>query len=651
MSLLRRHRGLAALVLLAAVVRTALAWRQVTPVLLPDEYIYTELARSFGAHGVPQIRGELYAFPALLTSLLTAPAWLVSDVGTAYRLAQVEGALAISLAAVPAYGLARHLGAASRVALLVAATAVLVPDAIDAGLLLSEPFAYPLFLAAVWALVVSLSGGGRRSRVAFLALTLLACLARVQLIVLPVAYAVALLAMSGRQRTLVRTLRAHALPVGLFAAAGFAAVAAGPARAAGVYGAIFGAGFSAPDLAHWVAVDAVIVCIAAGWVLVPGAVLGFGAAIARPAQRAEEAFGWAGATLTGLLLVEAAFFGRFTAQLVERYAFYAAPLVVLAFAVAHRRGLLRTRAHVVGCAALAVLGVLSPLMGDLFFSSPDHSPVLIAYAPLYRLLDWRAPIVVGPVLAALAVATLALGARGRGAMLAGVAAALCLIVSAFASFELRQHSLNVGDGGGSFVDRAAVGAAPYLAFRGTGRGTVLTTLFWNRSVDRVFRIGGGTDGFASSEAQIGPRGSILAGARELRGPLVVDRTGAFVRFRSGHRAAQGTTSELWTGRLRLGLLVDGYYGEGRWLAGSGTVDAWGPGSLVLRVRSDEQRPQQLVFRSGSRRIALRVGAGPKTIVLPLGSGRWTWVSDGTFTLTGGHIVALHVDLLRWRPAA
>ncbi len=619
--------------------------------LLPDEYIYTELARSFGAHGLPEIRGALYPFPALLTPLLTAPAWLVSDVGTAYRLAQAEGALAFSLAAVPAYGLARHLGATSRVALLVAATAAFVPDAIDGGLLLSEPFAYPLFLAAVWALVVSLSGGGRRSRVAFLALTILACLARVQLVVLPVAYGVALLAMSGRQHTVVRTLRAHALPVGVFLAAAVAAAAAGPARAAGVYGAIFGADFSAPDLAHWLAVDAVIVCVAAGWVLVPGAALGFGAAIARPAGRAEEAFGWAGATLTLLLLVEAAFFGRFTAQLVERYAFYAAPLIVLAFAVAHGRGLLRTRKHLVGCVALAVLGVLSPLMGDLFFSSPDQSPVLIAFAPLHRLLDWRAPIVVGPALAALAVAALALGSRGRGAVLAGVAAALCLVVSVFASFELREHSLNVGDGGGSFVDRAAVGDAPYLGFRGTGRGAVLTTLFWNRSVDRVFRIGVGTDGFASTEAHIGPDGSILAGNRELKGPLVVDRTGAYTRFRSGRMAAQGTTSDLWTGDLRLGLLVDGYYGEGRWLAGAGTVDGWGAGSLVLRVHADEHRPQHLVFRSGAKRIAVRVGPRPQTIVLPLGSGRWSWVSNGTLTLIGGHIVSLHVDLLRWRPAA
>ncbi len=651
MTLLRRHRPLVALVLLAAVARTVLAWRQVTPVLLPDEYIYSELARSLGASGLPQIRGELYAFPALLASLVTAPAWLVQDVGVAYRIAQAEGAVAVSLAAVPAYGLALRLGVESRLALLAAATAVLVPDAVSAGLLASEPFAYPLFLAALWALVVSLSGGGRASRVALLCLTAAACLARVQLLVLPIAYAVALVAVSGRRRSLRRTLRLHALPVGTFLAAAVAAAAAGPARAAGVYGALFDAGIGPGELAHWMAIDAVIVCVAAGWLLVPGAALGLGSAVWRPASRAEEVFGWAAVTLTVLLLAEAAFFGRYTAQLVERYAFYAAPIVVIAFALAHERGLLRSRAHVAGCAALAVLGVLSPLVDDLFFSSPDQSPVLLAYAPLHRLLDWRAPIVAGPVLAGLAVLALVLCARGRAFAATVVAAGLCLTVTAFASIELQSHSRIVTDGGGSFVDRAGVGEAPYLAFAATSRGETLTTLFWNRTVDRVLRAGPGTDGFAAGDARIRGDGAIVAGGRVVHGPLVVDRTGALASFSSGTLVRRTRTAELWNGTLRLGQLVDGYYGVGRWLAAKGSIRAWSPARVQLTLRSDENRPQRLVFRSGARRIALTVEARPRIVTLPVARARWTWLSEGTWTLTNGHLVALHVDSIRILPAA
>jgi hypothetical protein len=649
-SLVRRHRPLVALVLVAAAARTLLAWRQGTPILLPDEYIYSELARSLGAHGLPEIRGQLYAFPALLASLLTAPAWLVHDVGIAYRLAQAEGAFAVSLAAVPAYGLARRLGVESRLALLVAATTVLVPDAAGAGLLTSEPFAYPLFLAALWALVVSLSGGGRRSRVAFLCLTGLACLARVQLLVLPLAYAFTLLATSGRRRELRRTIRSHALPAGTFLAAAVAAAAAGPARAAGVYGALFDAGIGPGDLAHWMAVDAVIVFVAAGWLLVPGAALGLGSAVWRPASRAEEAFGWAGGALTLMLLVEAAFFGHYTAQLVERYAFYAAPIVVLAFALAHGRGLLRTRAHVIGCAALAVLGVLSPLVDDVFFSSADQSAVLLAYAPLHRALDWRAPIVAGPVLAALAVAALVLGARGRALAACSLATGVCLTVTAAATQELRSHARTAGDGGGSFVDRAGVRTAPLLAFPATSRGEELTTLFWNRSIDRVLRLGPGTDGFASAPVQVGARGVLLRGQKKLEGPLVVDRTGALARFGSGTLVARTKTAELWTGRLRLDLLVEGYYSRGRWLGNKGAIQSWAPSRLSLTVHSDVHRTQRLVFSSGSERIAVIVGAKPRTVVLPLAGRRWAWLSHGTWKLTDGRLVALHVDRIHAVPA-
>ena len=647
---MRRHRPLVALVLGAWIARTLLAWRQGTPILLPDEYIYSELARSLGAHGLPEIRGELYAFPALLASLVTAPAWLVHDVGLAYRLAQAEGALAMSLAAVPAYGLARRLGVESRLALLVAATAILVPDAAGAGLLTSEPFAYPLFLAALWSLVASLSGGGRRSRAAFVCLTALACLARVQLIVLPVAYGVALLATSSRRREVRRTIRLHALPVGTFAAASVAAAAAGPARAAGVYGALFDAGIGPGELAHWMAVDAVIVFVAAGWLLVPGAAVGLGSAVWRPASRAEEAFGWAGGALTLMLLAEAAFFGRYTAQLVERYAFYAVPVVVLAFALAHGRGLLRTRAHVIGCAALAVLGVLSPLVDDVFFSSPDQSSVLLAYAPLHRALDWRAPIVVGPVLAALAVAALALGARGRAAAACALAAGVCLAVTAAATEELHSHARKTGDGGGSFVDRAGLGPAPLLVFPATSRSEELTTLFWNRSVGRVVRLGPGTDGFASQPVRVGPGGSLLQAGREVRGPLVVDRTGALVRFGSGTLVARTPTAELWDGRLRLDLLVEGYFARGRWLANKGAIESWTPGRLSVTIRSDEHRAQRIVFSSGSRRVVARVGARPRTIVLPLAGRRWSWLSHGTWKLVDGRLVALHVDRIRTVPA-
>ena len=66
-----------------------------------DEYLYAALGRSLAETGRPLVRGQAAQFPALLEPLLTAPAWLVGDVGIAYHLAQMIGALAMSLAACP----------------------------------------------------------------------------------------------------------------------------------------------------------------------------------------------------------------------------------------------------------------------------------------------------------------------------------------------------------------------------------------------------------------------------------------------------------------------------------------------------------------------------------------------------------------------
>ena len=88
-----------------------------TPVYFGDEYLYSSLGRSLAETGRPLVRGQAAHFPALLEPLLTAPAWLVNDVGIAYHLTQTIGALAMSLAAVPVYWLARRLGLSAGIGL------------------------------------------------------------------------------------------------------------------------------------------------------------------------------------------------------------------------------------------------------------------------------------------------------------------------------------------------------------------------------------------------------------------------------------------------------------------------------------------------------------------------------------------------------
>ena len=119
---------LAALVAASFLLRLVLGWLRATPTFFADEYIYAELGRSLAESGRPLIRGVSASFPALLQPLLTAPAWLVGDVETSFRIVQTLGALAMSLAAIPVFLLARRLGLGQGVAFAVAALALVVPD-------------------------------------------------------------------------------------------------------------------------------------------------------------------------------------------------------------------------------------------------------------------------------------------------------------------------------------------------------------------------------------------------------------------------------------------------------------------------------------------------------------------------------------------
>ena len=142
-------------------------WLRAVPALFPDEYTYAALGRSIAESGRPLIRGTSPHFPALLQPIVTAPAWLVGDVGLAYRLVQTIGALLMSLAAVPVFMLARRLGLSGRVSLALAALAVLVPDLVYASFVSSEALAYPLVLAAVCAATAALARPSRRAQLAF----------------------------------------------------------------------------------------------------------------------------------------------------------------------------------------------------------------------------------------------------------------------------------------------------------------------------------------------------------------------------------------------------------------------------------------------------------------------------------------------------
>src|SRR5215208_3502868 len=119
------------------------------PLLYPDEYIHTALARSIVDGTFPQIRGGSVSFFSYLGPLLMAPAWVIGDVEVAYRVAQALGCLAFASAAFPVYLLARRIGVRANGAVAAAFLTLVISNGVWSGDLMAEPYAYPLVVVAV----------------------------------------------------------------------------------------------------------------------------------------------------------------------------------------------------------------------------------------------------------------------------------------------------------------------------------------------------------------------------------------------------------------------------------------------------------------------------------------------------------------------
>src|SRR5439155_21990748 len=145
------------------------------------------------------VRGMPAHFPALLEPLLAAPFWALGDAELAYRLTQGLNALAMSLAAVPVYLLCRRVGLSSRFGLTAAVIAVAFPDLLFSSFVLSDPIAYPLVLTAVCLGVRALELRSARAQVAFVLVSGLAAFARIQYVILPVAFLGAALVLDRRR--------------------------------------------------------------------------------------------------------------------------------------------------------------------------------------------------------------------------------------------------------------------------------------------------------------------------------------------------------------------------------------------------------------------------------------------------------------------
>ncbi len=570
-----------AIVALSALLQTLLAWRRPTPGYFPDEYMYAELGRSLLESGEPLVRGESAHFLPLLYPLLTAPAWLWDDVEHAYRTIQAFNSVAMSLAAIPAFLLARRLRVGDRLAVGVAALAVLLPELLYSSAAMAETLAYPLALATAAAAVAALERPSLRLQLAVLGFSGLAAFTRLQLAVLPLCYLAGVVAVGSRDGRLRATLREHRVAAGATAVAMAVGLGAALTGMVGIYGELTAYSVEPLAASKGFGANALVLAYAAGWVIVPGALIGLALALARPRGRAELAFGAFVLAELVILLVQASVVGD-AGRIQERYAMYALPLLVVAFGLYASRGWphLRANALLAGVAATAAAAV--PLAGYAAGGGSSQSIVLAALRELEgRLGDvGLASLAVAAGAAALSAAVLAVAyARPRLATPVALSVtALVALASTGAAFAF-QHEARTAlrtaflPSDPSWVDAAGEGTVTLLVAPRSTRADLLATLFWNRSVRQLALLDGAgrTDAFAVVEPNVDGAGRLDLPP----GPVLTDSHGSTVLLRDAERIASGPTKTLWrtTGAPQLELLLAGRYFSGL-MAAEGGIRVW-----------------------------------------------------------------------------
>lgn len=187
---------LAFLVVAAAGIQIAIALTHSVPWIVPDEIIYSDLAKSIAAGHLPAIRGVTQLGYGSVYPLLIAPAWaLFSDATQAYAAARVIGACVMALSAIPAYLLARVF-LPTRSALTVASFAVFLPAMLLSGMLLTEVALYPVSLLVFLAIAHALNRPTARNQILVLGAVALAVATKSVMIVMIPAYVIGVLLMA-----------------------------------------------------------------------------------------------------------------------------------------------------------------------------------------------------------------------------------------------------------------------------------------------------------------------------------------------------------------------------------------------------------------------------------------------------------------------
>ena len=327
--------------------------------------------------------------------------------------------------------------------------------------------------------------------------------------------------------------------------------------------------------------NALVLAYAAGWVIVPGAVVALALALARPRSRAELGFGVFAVSALVLLLVQASVVGD-AGRVQERYAMYALPLIVVAFALYASRGWPYLRVNALFTALAATAAAVVPLAGYAAGGANGQSVVLAGLREVEARLGDVGLASLAVALGASALSAVVLGVaasrRSLGTPVAIAATAVAVLATTGAAFvyqrdareQLRTTFLPADP---SWVDAAGAEGVTLLVGPRSTRADLLSTLFWNRSVRHLALLDGADrpDAFAVLEPAVDGAGRLDLPA----GLLLTDMHGSTILLRDAERVASAPTKTLWRTQRRpqLELLAAGRYFSGL-MAADGGLRVW-----------------------------------------------------------------------------
>jgi len=493
---------LAGIVVASAALRAWLVRAMPAPFVFVDELIYSELARSIADAGTFAVRGVPTSGYSVLYPILLAPAYAIFDVlPSAYAAAKTTNAVAMSLAAVPAWLIARRVAGRS-LALVCAVTAVAVPSMAYTATVVTETLFYPVALVFAWTLVRTLERPSP-GRIAALAAALVAAvLTRSQALGFVGAIVIAPLILAALRRD-ARVIRRFVPLLGGLVALALLVVVAQLARGRslsdllGAYSVVGQGGYDlgqvlrfwlwhVEELTLYVAVVPVVALVVLLW------------RAPRLPPAVQEHLAATVALVATSALVVGAFASRFASDRIQdRYLFFLVPLLVAALAAWVELGAPRPRVPLV-VGSVVALGLVALFPYARFVGEPAKSdtfgllPLWTANAHLLAGSYWLTVVAVALGLVALFALVPSRFALSVPLVLLGVFVVLSRPVWSGPHGVLRsgEGALFQGIRG---VDRgwidARVPAGDDVAVLWTGRAdrfTVNQNEFFNRRVGDVY---------------------------------------------------------------------------------------------------------------------------------------------------------------------